>query len=184
MKTLLATAGERFEFESNMLIDTKEAEVPIVEVPIKTVYIEENRTSHFNPIRDSIRIYAIFGKFLFSSLSSSVVDLLFFTLFCGLLRGRVSFDYIIGATIMARVISACYNYLLNYQVVFKSKADHRGAALRYFCLAVVQMSVSALLVSHLYHLLPGGSELLVKIPVDVLLFFISFQIQRVFVYKK
>ena len=34
------------------------------------------------------------------------------------------------------------------------------------------------------HLLPGGSELLVKIPVDVLLFFISFQIQRVFVYKK
>lgn len=158
MKTLLATAGERFEFESNMLIDTKEAEVPIVEVPIKTVYIEENRTSHFNPIRDSIRIYAIFGKFLFSSLSSSVVDLLFFTLFCGLLRGRVSFDYIIGATIMARVISACYNYLLNYQVVFKSKADHRGAALRYFCLAVVQMSVSALLVSHLYHLLPGGQR--------------------------
>ena len=46
------------------------------------------------------------------------------------------------------------------------------------------MSVSALLVSHLYHLLPGGSELLVKIPVDVLLFFVSFQIQRVFVYKK
>ena len=184
MKTLLATAGERFEFESNMLIDTKEAEVPIVEVPIKTVYIEENRTSHFNPIRDSIRIYAIFGKFLFSSLSSSVVDLLFFTLFCGLLRGRVSFDYIVGATVMARVISACYNYLLNYRVVFKSKADHRGAALRYFCLAVVQMGISALLVSRFYRLLPGGSELLVKIPVDVLLFFVSFQIQRVFVYKK
>ena len=157
MKTLLATAGERFEFESNMLIDTKESEVPIVEVPIKTVYIEENRTSHFNPIRDSIRIYAIFGKFLFSSLSSSVVDLLFFTLFCGLLRGRVSFDYIVGATVMA---------------------------LRYFCLAVVQMGISALLVSRFYRLLPGGSELLVKIPVDVLLFFVSFQIQRVFVYKK
>ena len=69
-------------------------------------------------------------------------------------------------------------------MVFKSKADHRGAALRYFCLAVVQMCISALLVSRFYRLLPGGSELLVKIPVDVLLFFVSFQIQRVFVYKK
>ena len=185
MKHLLATAGERFEFESNMLIDTKDAGVPIFEVPIKTVYIEENKTSHFHPIRDSIRIYSIFGKFLFSSLSSSVVDLVLFGLFCGLLRGAgLSFDYIVAATVLARVISAIYNYLINYSVVFKSRAGHTGAAFRYFCLAVVQMSVSALLVSNLYSLVPGTAELLIKIPVDVLLFFISFQIQRAFVYKK
>ena len=189
MKHLLATAGERFEFESNMLIDTKDAGVPIHEVPIKTVYIEENKTSHFHPIRDSIRIYSIFGKFLFSSLSSSVVDLVLFGLFCGVLRSSpafagLPFDYIVAATVMARVISAIYNYLINYSVVFKSNAGHKGAAFRYFCLAVVQMSVSAFLVSHLYSLVPGAAELLVKIPVDVTLFFISFQIQRAFVYKK
>ena len=47
-------------------------------MPVETVYIEENKTSHFNPIKDSVRIYLVFGKFLFSSLSSSVLDLLLF----------------------------------------------------------------------------------------------------------
>lgn len=185
MRVLLATKGERFEFESNMLIDTKEAGVPILEVPIRTVYIEENRSSHFHPIRDSVRVYSIFGKFLFSSLSSSVVDLVLFSLFCGVLRGMAGLpvNYIVLATVLARLLSAVYNYLLNYRVVFKSRAGHGGAAARYALLAVCQMLCSALLVKWLFGLV-GGSELLVKIPVDVLLFFISFQIQREFVYKK
>ena len=50
MAQLLKVPGERFEFETNMLLETKKRKVPIFEVPIKTVYIEENRTSHFNPI--------------------------------------------------------------------------------------------------------------------------------------
>lgn len=185
MKTLMHTGGERFEFESNMLIDTKEAEVPIVEVPIETVYIEENKTSHFNPLRDSARIYAVFGKFLFSSLSSSVVDLVLFSLFCIALAPVVSGAlYITLATVCARVISAIYNYLLNYKIVFKSRENHGMAAGKYFLLAVIQMACSAGLVSLLYALTGGFSALVIKICVDVFLFFISFQIQREFVYKK
>lgn len=49
--------------------------------------------------------------------------------------------------------------------------------MRYFVLAVVQMLASAGLVSLLYGVL-GGSEVAVKILVDVFLFFISFLIQR------
>lgn len=185
MRRLLETKGERFEFESNMLIETKDAGLPILEVPIRTVYIEENKSSHFHPIRDSLRVYSIFGKFLFSSLSSSVVDLALFSLFCGLLRAAAGLpvSYIVLSTVLARLLSAVYNYLLNYRVVFKSKAGHGGAAARYALLAVAQMACSALLVNWLFGLI-GGSELLVKIPVDVLLFFVSFQIQREFVYKK
>ena len=48
-----------------MLIETKEKGIPIMEVPVETIYIEENKTSHFNPIKDSVRIYMILGKFLF-----------------------------------------------------------------------------------------------------------------------
>ncbi len=184
MHWLMRTGGERFEFESNMLIDTKEAKVPILEVPIETVYIEENRTSHFNPLRDSARIYAVFGKFLFSSLSSSVIDILLFSLFCFLLRDRAGALYITLATVFARVISAFYNYILNYRIVFKSSENHGMAAGKYFLLAVVQMACSALLVNLLFGLTGGFSEVVLKIIVDVCLFFISFQIQREFVYKK
>lgn len=184
MERLLMVKGERFEFETNMLLETKTRKIPIVEVPIRTIYIEENKTSHFNPIRDSIKIYMIFGKFLFSSLSSSVVDLALFSLFCFLLRGRQwgSITYVMAATAFARILSALYNYLLNLKVVFQSESPVKSSLPRYVLLAVVQMSLSAVIVGYLCSLF-SGAEVLVKIPVDVLLFFLSFIIQREFVYR-
>lgn len=183
MKELLQVKGERFEFETNMLMETKTHKIPIVEVPIQTIYIEKNQTSHFNPIKDSIKIYMTFGKFLFSSLSSSVLDLVLFSVFCHFLRGWQwgSITYIMAATVFARILSASYNYFLNYKVVFQSKNSVGSTLVRYFLLAVVQMCCSALLVNFFYPLL-GGVEALVKIPVDVFLFTISFVIQREFVY--
>lgn len=183
MRELLSVKGERFEFETNMLIETKAGRIPIVEVPIQTIYIEENKTSHFNPVKDSFRIYMIFGKFLFSSLSSSVLDLILFSLFCRLLRGRQwgGITYIVASTVLARILSAVYNYSLNYKVVFQSKSSVGTTMLKYFLLAAVQMCFSAFLVNFLYPLF-GGAEVLVKIPVDILLFFISFVLQREFVY--
>lgn len=187
MKELMQVKGERFEYETNMLIETKNLNIPIVEVPVETVYIEENKTSHFNPIKDSVRIYLVFGKFLFSSLSSSVLDLLLFHILCMAflplgeeIRG---IPYIVAATVGARVISAVYNFLINYRVVFKSKGNLAVTAGKYGLLAVCQMMCSAFLVNGLYGLI-GGAEVLIKMPVDVFLFFASFVIQREFVYRR
>ncbi len=184
MRILLQVKGERFEFETNMLMETKPKKIPIIEVPIRTIYIEENRTSHFNPIKDSIKIYMIFGRFLFSSLSSSVLDLILFSVFCYFLKEGEwgSLSYIGIATVAARVLSALYNYSINYKVVFQSSNSVRNTIWKYTLLAVVQMACSAFLVSSLYPLF-GGYEVLVKIPVDVGLFFISFVIQRELVYS-
>ncbi len=186
MEKLLEVKGERFEYETNMLIEAKNLNVRILEVPVKTIYIEENRTSHFNPVKDSLRIYLVFGKFLFSSLSSSVVDLLLFHLFCTLLYtpegGLWGMPYIILSTVFARVISAVYNFLINYKVVFRSRERIAVTAVKYFLLAVCQMMCSALLVNGLYGVF-GGVEVAVKMPVDVFLFFVSFLFQREFVYK-
>lgn len=187
MTTLMNVKGERFEFETNMLIETKSLNISILEVPISTIYLEKNKTSHFDPIKDSIRIYVIFGKFLFSSLSSSVLDLVLFSLFCRLLESATGFfgniPYIIGATVLARIISAVYNFFLNYKVVFKSDAGIMSTAVKYFLLAVCQMLCSAFLVNAIFGIV-GGWETAVKVPVDVILFFLSFVIQREFVYKK
>ena len=187
MKELMQVKGERVEYETNMLIETKNLNIPILEVPVETVYIEENKTSHFNPIKDSVRIYLVFGKFLFSSLSSSVLDLLLFHILCMAflplgeeIRG---IPYIVAATVGARVISAVYNFLINYRVVFKSKGNLAVTAGKYGLLAVCQMMCSAFLVNGLYGLV-GGAEVLIKMPVDVFLFFASFVIQREFVYRR
>ena len=183
MKSLLTLKGERFEFETNMLMETKKLGIQIIEVPIKTIYIEDNRTSHFNPIKDSIRIYMTFGKFLFSSLSSSVLDLCLFSIFCALLKGRDlhMLNYITLSTVMARLLSAAYNYMINYNIVFESRGSLIKTLSRYVLLAVCQMSLSALLVNIIYPYI-GGFETFVKIPVDIMLFFLSYVIQREFVY--
>ncbi len=184
MKYLLTEKGERFEFETNMLIATKDLGIKIVEVPIKTIYLEENKSSHFNPILDSIRIYAVFVKFLLSSLSSSVVDIVMFSIFCGIFRNvPVAIGYVMLSTILARVISAIYNFLINYKVVFKGKGSSSRAAVRYLMLAVCIMLLSGGLVTFFTGLLPMVPEFVVKIPVDCVLFMLSFVVQREVVYK-
>lgn len=61
---LLALSGERYEYETNMLIKAKQIFENIVEIPIDTVYEPQNPTSHFRPIQDGLKIY----KLLFQSL--------------------------------------------------------------------------------------------------------------------
>ncbi len=189
MKQLLSVAGERFEFETRMLLETKD-KWQITEVVIETIYdSKENHATHFDPILDSIRIYKIFvgefARFIFSSLSSFVIDILLFSLFCGLLdidnRGKI---YLIAATAAARVISSVYNFAINRVFVFHSKSGRTTSAVKYFCLAVVQMLCSAGAVTGIAVLLPNASENLIKIFVDIILFVISFWVQREFVYKK
>lgn len=184
MRELMEEKGERFEFETNMLLAAKESGRMIVEVPIKTIYIEDNKTSHFHPIRDSIKIYAIFFKFIVSSLSSSIVDLVLFSIFLWMLGERTygTFSSIMLATILARVLSAIYNFTINYKVVFKSRDNASRAIVKYAILAVLIMLASGFLVETIYGML-AIPEVLIKIPVDVILFLVSFWVQREVVYK-
>ncbi len=182
MKKFLDVSGERYEYETNMLIACKEKEIKIEEVPIKTIYIGENETSHFNPIRDSILIYKLFLKYIMASLSSFLVDILLFTIFLKLLpeinKGIVT--SIVLSSILARIVSSLYNFKINEKMVFKNKS--KNSIIKYFVLVVIQMFFSAYLVSGLFSLTHINSTLL-KIMVDLVIFIINFIIQREWVFK-
>lgn len=188
VRELMPVKGDRFEFETQMLIETKDR-YDIEEVEIETVYdSKENHTTHFNPLKDSIRIYKIFGhmflKFLVSSLSSCLLDLGLFALFCGINKGYLhGLSYVFIATVEARVISATYNFLINYVFVFKSEENKLKALMKYASLAVVQMVLSAMLTTMLTYVLGEYLEVVWKAIVDVLLFFVSYYIQHEFVYR-
>lgn len=187
IERFLTTKGERFEYEMNMLIDCSEDNIPLRQVAIETVYIENNGTSHFNPIADSIKIYAVFAKFLVSSLSSFLID---FLLFCCFPLFSIVWApmprpplYVTIATVAARVLSSMCNFLINRSAVFRSTESGSRCLLRYYTLAVVQMLCSAALVSGLVYLTHINSQV-VKIPVDAFLFLISFRIQRNWVFRQ
>ena len=178
----IETEGERYEYEMNCIMKIKELDLLLVEVPIEVIYIDNNSSSHFNPIVDSIKIYKVFIKFCLSSFGSFIVDILLFMLAKHFLKPVTPAYYnIIIATVIARICSGAFNYSLN-RMVFKSKAKASSSGPKYLLLWLVQMSASALIVNGLNEILPIGPTL-IKIVVDTLLFLCSYKIQQNWVYK-
>ena len=64
INTMRMVEGERYEYETNVLLATAEAKIPIEETPIETVYHDQsNSCSHFHILRDSLRIYRDIVKY-------------------------------------------------------------------------------------------------------------------------
>ncbi len=186
LEELINVEGERFEFETRMLLATVNR-YEIVEVPIETIYESElDHKTHFNPVMDSIKIYKVlFGKFfryLFSSASSFVIDIVLFSILCMFLKNWSPVWYAAVSTVIARVASATSNYLMNYYFVFKSSEKKSVSAGKYVALAVAQMGASAMLVTAAIFVFAGVNEAVLKMVVDTVLFFVSYRIQKRFVF--
>jgi glycosyltransferase involved in cell wall biosynthesis len=78
MASLLHVRINGYDFEMQMLVMAARDRMTITQVPIATVYIENNRDSHFNPLLDSIRIYYVFVRHLSVKLLSLLGDFLVF----------------------------------------------------------------------------------------------------------
>ncbi|MGY4688291.1 glycosyltransferase [Salibacterium sp. K-3] len=180
---LLEIKGDGYEFEMRMILACRTNQRSIEEVTIETIYMNDNESSHFHPILDSIKIYYVFLRFLFSSLASFVVDVTLFAVFSAIFKALMPMGFIILATVLARVLSSLFNYLVNRHVVFKSNHYPARTLVKYYTLAAVQMGASAGGVYVLYHT-AGGHEVPIKIAVDSLLFLLSFYIQRNWVFKR
>ena len=61
--SLLAVSGDRYEYELNVLMDFAGRGIPIKEIEIETVYLEGNKSSHFDTVRDSYRIYKEIARY-------------------------------------------------------------------------------------------------------------------------
>lgn len=174
---MLSVSGDRYEFEMNMLLECAREGIKFCEVPIETVYLGKNESSHFNPIKDSWRIYKDILKFSCSSLLSFCVDYILYSIFA-MISGSVVFS-----NICARVISSCFNFSMNKKFVFKNKESIAKTAAKYFLLAGCILAANTILlelcVRYLIH-----NKYISKILIEVLLFFISWAAQKSFVFRK
>lgn len=184
---LLEVGGERFEYETNMLLSMKQNDLTFKELPIETIYIDSNSETHFHPFKDSIKIYAVILKYILSSLSASIIDLAVFTLFNLLLPK--SMDEVLRiflATAIARIISSAINYTVNRNRVFKSKSNVKSSLIKYYTLSVCQMALSYGLVFLLTFVTQTSQSILqtlFKMIIDTILFFLCFTLQREWVFK-
>jgi len=171
---MLSMRGDRYEYEINVLLYATRHRVPIREVWIDTVYIEDNASSHFHPVRDAWRIYKMILLFVASSVTSFLIDVLGFKL----LRILFPAQGQLFAEIVARVISSLFNYFMNKELVFEGKG--RDSIIRYYILAI---GILALDYGILYILTAlGVPELLGKIIAGAVCYPVSFYFQRRFVF--
>ena len=114
---MLDIPGERYEYEMNVLLFLAKEGVLMEEVPIETVYINDNAESHFDTVKDSYRIYKQILKFSASSLLSFLADFLLYSFFFLITGGLFVSNF------LARVISLHLNFFLNKTMVFSGEED-------------------------------------------------------------
>ena len=179
---LIETSGERFEYASSVLLEAKSKGVEFVQFPIETIYINGNETSHFNPIIDSIRIYSLILRYMLSSLTGFVMDIVIYSILIGLLENVFPDYYIVISTYISRIFLSICIFLINKKIVFHNSSSLIPTAIKFFVLCLSQATVSGLTVRFLVGIF-GGGKIIIKIFVDTLLFFVSFQIQDRWVFK-
>lgn len=176
MDFFLGIDGERFEYEMNVLLWCAREHVPISEIPIETIYIENNKSTHFRTVRDSYLIYREIIKFSLSSIFSFLIDYLFFTIFI------VCFKNITLSNVLARIISASFNYIINRNFVFHSKRPIYYSAISYFGLALFILFINTVFLNFFIQKLLMN-QFVAKILIEVLLFVISWFVQRKFIFQ-
>lgn len=178
---MLAIEGKRYEYEMNVLMTFAKEKIPIREIPIHTIYRDqENSTSHFRTVVDSLRIYKDIFKFSLSSFSSFLLDYLLFVL--GMCIVPHTAEMVLGVNVAARIVSAFYNYSMNCRFVFHTRRKMNTAA-QYFALAVgILILNNVCLQAYMQgcHL----SAYTAKILTEVTLFCISWMVQRFLIFRK
>ena len=199
MQVFADVPGDRYEYEINVLLKAVSVGIPIVETWIKTVYIEENQSSHFSTVKDSYRIYKCIFHYMFCGFDekknkklkgvkrfakfacSGVFAFLIEYVILLLLANHVAIK---PANIIARILSSIVNFYVNKVIVFKSKENLLSSACKYALLVLCVLVIDTFLLDNVFVKALNLPLWLAKPVTETIMFFINYFVQRKFVYKK
>jgi putative flippase GtrA len=163
-----------FDYQLECLLRARE---PFLQVPVQTIYLNENRSSHFNPVRDSMRIYFLFLRYCGSSILATAVDWsVFYPVF--FLSGSPALAQVSG-----RAAAVCANFFVLKNVVFRSGVPLMAALAKYLALVAGAGFLSYTMLQFL-HLRFGFPIPIAKIVAESLLFLGNFSIQRDLIFTR
>lgn len=175
---LLTVPGDRFEYEQSVLLHLRPADFGCIEVPIATVYLAGNRSSHFRPVVDSLRVLRPVLAFAGSSLLGFAVDtvaLLVLTALTG---------WLVPSIVAARLLSATVNFALNRRLVFGRRGNRKRTreAAMYALLAATLLASNIIWMAGLTSF--GLPLLVAKVITEVTLFILSYRVQQDVVFRR
>jgi len=176
MPRLLRIESRGYEFELEMLIAAHQLSIPVVEVPIQTIYEQGNKSSHFNPVIDSMKIYFVLLRFGSVSLMTALLDNVVFIL------AQPRFHSVLGAQVLGRAVAVIFNYSMVRSSVFYTHQRHKTVLPKYLSLVVASGTCSYLGITLLSKRF-GVPVIPAKLLVETVLFFVNFAVQRLFIFK-
>jgi len=165
-------AIDGFDYLLECLLAAKE---PFLEIPIQTIYLDGNKSSHFNPITDSMRIYFVLLRYCGSSIAAALIDsTVFYPMY-------FATGNLIASQAAARGVAAVAIFFLVRNVVFHSHPRLFTSFAKFIALVIVSGLISYSLIGFLHQLL-GLSVPLAKLLSESVLFIGNFAVQRVFIF--
>jgi putative flippase GtrA len=119
---LLEVPGDRFEYELRVLLRAHADGRPVEEIPIRTVYLDGNASSHFRPVADSWRVLAPLVLHAVVALGSSLVDVAVLALVVA-----ATGDLVLGV-VAARVLSGALNFSANRHLAHRARGSAEPGA--------------------------------------------------------
>nr|WP_258443080.1 glycosyltransferase [Helicobacter sp. 16-1353] len=174
-KMMLKNTYNGYEFEMQMLVLACNKNMKILQVPIKTIYINNNAASHFNPIFDSISIYFVLFRHIGNSILTALIDYVVFVIAFSLGFG------LFACMLSGRIIAGSFNFIVGKTIVFKTKANLKFELISYISLTIVLMLISMQGIKFISYY-SGVSEIIVKPICESMIFAISFLVQRFFIF--
>lgn len=168
---LLKIPSQGYEFELDMLLLSRNRRLRILERPIRTIYLDGNASSHFNPLLDSMRIYFVLLRFAMISMCTAVLDnLLFIAIYS--YTGSKGLSQIAG-----RVGAMAFNFTSVKRMVFNSRGRVMREFLEYAALVAASGTLSYLMIV-LFTSRFGIGVLQSKLLAEGILFLANFLVQR------
>ena len=127
-KRYLVVKGNRFEYEMNVLIESQRQGIEMLQVPIQTVYAEkkEERVSHFDTVKDSLRIFGTVAlgveKTPIRTFIAWVIGTVSFGIMCRIWLESVSVVNTLIAFALSAVITAFVNFCFKIPSISQLKA--------------------------------------------------------------
>lgn len=165
-----------YEFEMQMLVTACNNAIKILQVPISTIYINNNASSHFNPILDSLSIYFVLFRHIANSLLTAIIDYIVFVIIFSLHASLLS------AMVAGRVVAGSFNFIIGKRFVFKSKENLAFELFSYAFLTIILMLFSMWGIKLIVHY-SNLSEIIVKPMCEAMIFLVSFLAQRFIIFK-
>ena len=190
LEELVGLSSRRYAYELEMLLNLVHRRIPIIEIPITTVYEDNNAMSSFRPVSDSISVYATLFRWwisfkLFQILRYSLSSIFSTITDFGAYILLIHFSFGIGlASIFARGLSVMIHFSANKYFTFSGKnvPDVKEIG-KYLLVVGLNLSLSIGFIHLLVRYLPVG-EVTAKVMAQLFLFLFTYALLNGFVFLK